>query len=59
MPAYADSAYYAQAEESVTDRGVYIVGAGFSAPLGLPVMSNFLMKSKDMYPLDPERFGYT
>ncbi|RAK04008.1 SIR2-like protein [Halanaerobium saccharolyticum] len=28
---------------------VYILGAGFSAPLGLPVMSNFLSKSKDMY----------
>lgn len=28
---------------------VYILGAGFSAPLGLPVMSNFVSKSKDMY----------
>lgn len=31
------------------DRIVYILGAGFSQPLGLPVMSNFLEKSKDMY----------
>lgn len=28
---------------------VYILGAGFSAQFGLPVMSNFLEKSKDMY----------
>ncbi len=58
MQAYVDNAYYAQAEESVTDRVVYVLGAGFSAPLGLPVMSNFLMKSKDMYFSDPEGFGY-
>ncbi|NIS09694.1 MAG: hypothetical protein GWO07_13250, partial [Candidatus Dadabacteria bacterium] len=31
------------------DKTVYILGAGFSAPLGLPVMSNFLEMSKDMY----------
>jgi hypothetical protein len=31
------------------DRVVYLLGAGFSAPLGLPVMSNFLMKSKDLF----------
>ena len=28
---------------------VYILGAGFSAPIGLPVMNNFIDKSKDMY----------
>lgn len=58
MQTLIDSEYYAQAEESVTDRVVYILGAGFSAPLGLPVMSNFLMKSKDMYFSDPERLDY-
>ena len=31
------------------ERVVYLLGAGFSAPLGLPVMSNFLEKSKYMY----------
>ena len=31
------------------DKVVYILGAGFSAPLGLPVMGNFLVKSKDMF----------
>ncbi|WP_445363191.1 SIR2 family protein [Microbulbifer sp. ANSA003] len=31
------------------DRVVYIIGAGFSAPLGIPVMGNFLSKSKDLY----------
>jgi len=37
---------------------VYILGAGFSAPLSLAVISNFLMKSKDMYFSDPERFQH-
>lgn len=31
------------------EKVVYILGAGFSAQFGLPVMSNFLEKSKDMY----------
>jgi hypothetical protein len=31
------------------ERVVYLLGAGFSAPLGLPVMDNFYLKSKDMY----------
>ena len=31
---------------------VYLLGAGFSAPLGLPVMSNFLEKSKDLFFLE-------
>jgi hypothetical protein len=37
---------------------VYFLGAGFSAPLGLPLMSNFLIKSKDMYSLYPTRFEH-
>ncbi|MFP1677842.1 SIR2 family protein [Alloalcanivorax sp. C16-2] len=40
------------------DRIVYVLGAGFSAPLGLPVMSNFLFKSKDMYLSDPEKYEH-
>ncbi len=28
---------------------VYLLGAGFSAPLGFPVMSDFIEKSKDLY----------
>ena len=38
------------------ERVVYILGAGFSAPLGLPVMSNFLVKAKDLYFRDPDKF---
>ena len=38
------------------ERVVYILGAGFSEPLGLPLTSNFLRKSKDM-PSSCERFG--
>ncbi|MGZ5545787.1 MAG: hypothetical protein ACXWIU_14045 [Limisphaerales bacterium] len=37
---------------------VYILGAGFSAPLGLPVMSNFLVKAKDLLRENPTRYSY-
>lgn len=37
---------------------VYILGAGFSAPLGLPVMANFLEKSKDAYFEDQTRYSH-
>src|SRR5262245_18828179 len=37
---------------------VYFLGAGFSAPLGLPVMSDFLTRSRDQCIADPERYGY-
>ncbi|NVK21130.1 MAG: SIR2 family protein [Kangiellaceae bacterium] len=40
------------------ERVTYILGAGFSAPLGLPVMSNFLFKSRDMYFSDKEKYKY-
>lgn len=38
------------------ERVTYVIGAGFSAPLGLPVMSNFLAKSKDLFYNAPESF---
>ena len=34
------------------------MGAGFSAPAGLPVMSNFLLKSKDLYFKDQTRYKH-
>jgi hypothetical protein len=37
---------------------VYLVGAGFSAPLGLPVMRDFVVKSKDMLASHPKEFGH-
>lgn len=40
------------------DKVVYILGAGFSAPLGLPVMSNFIEMSKDLYASDKIRFEH-
>ncbi len=40
------------------ERVVYLLGAGFSAPLGLPVMSNFLIKSKDMYQENPDHYKH-
>jgi SIR2-like protein len=39
------------------ERVVYVLGAGFSAPLGLPVMRNFIEKSKDLYADDRSRYG--
>src|SRR3982751_5823621 len=36
---------------------VYVLGAGFSAPLGLPVMRDFLLKSKDMFAADPKGYA--
>lgn len=37
---------------------VYILGAGFSAPLGLPLMSNFLVKSKNLYFSEPDKYKH-
>jgi len=31
------------------ERVVYILGAGFSAPLGIPVVRDFLIRAKDLY----------
>jgi hypothetical protein len=36
----------------------YILGAGFSAPLGIPIMSDFLTKSRDLYFADPKRYQH-
>jgi hypothetical protein len=40
------------------EKVVYLLGAGFSAPLGLPVMSNFLIKSKDAFAQDPSKYTH-
>ena len=40
------------------EKVVYILGAGFSAPLGLPVISNFYEKSKDLYFSDTIQYKY-
>jgi hypothetical protein len=37
---------------------VYILGAGFSAPLGLPLMSDFLEKAKNMISADEVKYGH-
>lgn len=42
----------------MVEKIVYFLGAGFSAPLGLPVMSNFLVKSKDMFFEDPVKYSH-
>src|SRR5215831_1033558 len=36
---------------------VYLLGGGFSAPLGLPVMRDFLIKSKDMFAMHPKQYA--
>ena len=40
------------------ERIVYILGAGFSQALGLPLMSDFLEKSKDLYFGDKEKYAH-
>lgn len=37
---------------------VYILGAGFSQPLGLPVISDFIQKAHDIYDSDNEQFAH-
>src|SRR5260221_3672472 len=37
---------------------VYVIGAGLSQPLGLPVMSNFLTKSKDIHASDLKKYAH-
>jgi hypothetical protein len=37
---------------------LYILGAGFSAPLGIPLVGNFLEKSKDIYFNDSKSFSH-
>lgn len=38
------------------EKTLYVLGAGFSAPLGMPVISNFLGVSKDMFQNEPDRY---
>ena len=40
------------------DKVVYLLGAGFSAPLGLPLMNNFLPKAKDLFVGDQSRYQH-
>jgi len=40
------------------EKVVYILGAGFSAPLNIPVMDNFLMKAKDIYFENPSKYSH-
>lgn len=44
--------------QTPTEFVVYILGAGFSAPLGLPVMGNFLSKARDQFFADPITFSH-
>ena len=40
------------------EKVVYLLGAGFSAPLGIPIMNNFLTKAKDIYFNNTERYSH-
>src|ERR1700677_2618335 len=40
------------------ERIVYLLGAGFSHPLGLPLMNDFYFKSKDMYYSDATKYPH-
>lgn len=43
---------------SAVEYVVYILGAGFSAPLGLPLVANFIEKARDQYAADAKRFSH-
>lgn len=40
------------------EKVVYLLGAGFSAPMGIPVMTDFLNRARDMARDDPTRFEH-
>jgi len=40
------------------EKVVYLLGAGFSAPLGLPATNDFLVKSKDMFFENPQKYSH-
>lgn len=40
------------------DNVVYVLGAGFSAPLGLPVMSNFISMAKELHARDKNKYKH-
>jgi len=42
----------------VLENVVYILGAGFSAPAGIPVVRNFLERAHDLYDSKPEVYGH-
>lgn len=44
--------------EAAMEKVVYILGAGFSAPLGIPVTKNFFSKSKDLYFSDQTKYKH-
>lgn len=46
------------ARQSRMPRILYIVGAGFSAPLQLPLVANFFEKSHLQHDREPQRFAY-
>ena len=39
------------------ERVVYILGAGFSAPIGIPTVANFIQKARDLYTQGPDKFS--
>lgn len=40
------------------EKVVYILGAGFSAHTGIPLMNNFILKSKDIYSTGLSKYSY-
>jgi hypothetical protein len=40
------------------ERVTYLLGAGFSAPLGVPVMGNFFERARELHQNHPDQFGH-
>jgi hypothetical protein len=47
-----------EVKKTMQEKVVYFLGAGFSAPMGLPVMNNFLIHSKDLYLSNPDKYHH-
>lgn len=45
-------------EARTVEKVVYLLGAGFSAPANLPVMKDFLSRSKELLNQEPQRFAH-
>ena len=41
-----------------TDKNVYILGAGFSKELGLPLQDDFILIAREVYFRDPNRYKH-
>ena len=42
-----------------TDKNVYLLGAGFSKEIGLPLQDDFLLVAKEVFFKNPDLYGHS